>query len=112
MLWTGYEETINTLSSSFGALVLSRAAGGGRLEVDLLARAAALARAGTVRQALVGRLLRSHLNPGRLSFTVPLNSRARGALRRHGRMAITVRIVVTPPSGKPAVITRGVAMRP
>ena len=50
---------------------------------------------------LVGRLRRSHLSPGRLSFTVPLNSRARGALRRHGRMAITVRIVVTPRAGNP-----------
>ena len=84
-----------------GALALSRAAAAGRLEVDLLARAAALARTGASRQVLVGRLRRSHLSPGRLSFTVPLNSRARGALRRHGRMAITVRIVVTPRAGNP-----------
>ena len=94
-----------------GSLALSQAGAGGRLEVDLLARAPALARAGASRQVLVGRLLRFHLSPGRFSFTVSLNSRARRALRRHGRLALTVRIVVTPRGGKALTLTRRVLLQ-
>jgi hypothetical protein len=93
-----------------GSLSISSAAAAGRLEVDLLARPAVLASAS--REVVVGRLLRSHLRAGRTSFTVSLRARAHAALRRLGRISLTVRIVITPVAGHGAVISRKVLMRP
>jgi plastocyanin len=95
-----------------GSLSIWSAAAAGRLEVDLLARPAVLASAARSREVVVGRLLRSHLRAGRTSFAVSLRARARGALRRRGRISLTVRIVITPVAGHAAVISRKVLMRP
>jgi hypothetical protein len=91
-----------------GSFALSRVAAGARLEVDLLARASALASASAARQVLVGRLLRPHLRAGRVAFAVSLGRRGRAALRRNGRLALTLRIVIAPPAGRAASLTRKV----
>jgi len=97
-------------SSVRGFVQVSPAGVGGRLEVDLLASRASLARAGRSAQARVGRLVRISLYAGTTSFTVPLAARAKRALRRHHRLALTVRIVFTPVSGAAATVTKSVVL--
>ncbi|MCW3029867.1 MAG: blue (type 1) copper domain protein [Solirubrobacterales bacterium] len=93
-----------------GSLQVTGAYAGGRLEVDLLAKRAALASAGVTAAAHVGRLVRTSLHSGKLSFSVALNARARGALARHDRLPLTVRFSLTPPNGSPAVTSRSVVL--
>lgn len=97
-------------SSVNGSLEVSPSGAGGGLEVDLLATNASLAQvrrpgAGSVR---VGRLVRASVSAGKLRFAVPLNAKAKAALRRHHHLALTVRIVLTPTNGAAVTITRGV----
>lgn len=93
-----------------GSLEVTSAYAGGRLEVDLLAKRAALASAAAIAPARVGRLVRSSVHAGKLSFSVTLNARARGALARHHRLALTVRFLLTPPNGSPSVTSRNVVL--
>jgi plastocyanin len=65
-------------------------------------------RAGTVS---IGSQLRRSVAAGRASFAVKLSAAARKALHRHGRLAVTVTITVTPPTGKAYTGTRKVSMR-
>jgi plastocyanin len=95
-----------------GAIAISQAGAGGRLEVDLLASSASLASAGRVAQVRVGKLVRAHLAAGKTTFAVPLTARGRRALHRHGRLRLSVKVVVTPPSGSATTIIRRVAIRP
>jgi hypothetical protein len=99
-------------SSVKGLIDLSKAAAGGRLEVDLLAQSASLAKAKHSTRVRVGRLVRSSLSAGKLSFSVKLNAKARRALRRHHKLALTVEIVLTPAGGKALTITRSVVQHP
>jgi hypothetical protein len=64
------------------------------------------------RDVRVGRRLLSPVH-GRTAFSVPLATAARKVLRRDGRLAISVRIVVTPPPGRgvPYLEKRKVIMR-
>jgi plastocyanin len=94
-----------------GSLEVPVADAGGRLEVDLLSKRASLARSGGA-AIRVGRLLRSSLRAGRLSFSVPLNARARVALVRHRRLQLTVKIVLTPSQGSPSSTTRSIVLHP
>jgi plastocyanin len=96
--------------SVLGSLRVSQAGAGGRLEVDLLARRASLAGATHGAPVRVGRLLRSAIAPGKLSFKVALNSRAARTLRLRRRLALTVRILLSAPHGAPVSITRGVVL--
>jgi plastocyanin len=93
-----------------GSLEVSQAASGGRLEVGLLAAGASLAKAGHPAQVRVGRLVRSRLQAGSVPFSVPLNARGKAALRRHRRLALTVKIVLTPPHGAAVTLVRGVVV--
>ena len=95
-----------------GSVAVSQAGSGGRLEVDVLARRASLAAAPHAPLASAGRLVRSSLPAGLVSFKVMLNARATHALRAHRRLALSVRIVVRPVHGQPATVTRGVLLRP
>jgi hypothetical protein len=97
-------------SSVRGSVKISQAGVGGRLEVDLLASGASPAKAGHSPQVRVGRLVRSSLYAGTTSFTVPLNAKGKAALRRHRRLALTVKITVTPLHGAAVTATRVVAM--
>jgi plastocyanin len=94
-----------------GAIAVSEAGSGGHLEVDLLARRASLAGAPHAPLASAGRLVRSSLRPGVVSFKVPLNARATRALRAHHRLALSVRIVIRPLHGSPVTVTRAVLLR-
>jgi hypothetical protein len=97
-------------SSVRGSVAISPAGVGGRLEVDLLASGASPAKAGHSSQTRVGRLVRSSLYAGTTSFTVPLNAKGNATLRRHRRLALTVKITVTPLHGAAVTATRVVAM--
>jgi plastocyanin len=97
-------------SSVQGSVSVSAAAaaGGGRLEVDLLARRSSLAASGHGSgRVRVGRLVRSSLPAGSVHFAVALDRRARNALRRHRRLALTVTIRLTA-GGQAATLTRSV----
>jgi plastocyanin len=97
-------------SSVRGSVAISQAGVGGRLEVDLLASGASPAKAGRSPQVRVGRLVRSSLYAGTTSFTVPLNAKGKAALRRHRRLALMVKITLTPQHGAAVTVTRGVVM--
>ncbi len=98
-------------SSVRGSVKISQAGVGGRLEVDLLASGASLAKAGHPAQVRVGRLVRSSLYAGTTSFTVPLNAKGKAALRRHRRLALTVKVTLTPQHGAAVTVTRVVVVR-
>lgn len=92
-----------------GSVDVSRAGVGGRLEVDLLARRAALASAARA-QTRIGRLVRSSLSAGVVHFTVALNARAKRALRSHRRFALTVAVTLTPVHGSAVKIRRSLVL--
>jgi hypothetical protein len=89
---------------------VSQAGAGGRLEVGLFAAGASLAKAGNPTQARVGRLARSSLQAGSVSFSVPLGAKGKAALRRHRRLALTVKVTLTPLHGVAVTVTRGVVI--
>jgi len=93
-----------------GAVDVSQAAAGGSLEVELLARSASIASAGHSSRVRVGRLVRSSLRAGTVTFTVALDAAARHALRLHGHLALSVKIVLTAAHGAPLTITRSVVV--
>jgi plastocyanin len=93
-----------------GSVKISPAGEGGVLEVDALAKSAALASNGHGSRVRVGKLVLSHLHRGSTTFSVQLSRRARSALHRHHRLALSLRIIVTPLSGSPLTVTRSVTM--
>jgi hypothetical protein len=97
-------------SSVRGSVKISKAGVGGRLEVDLLASGASLARAGHSPQVRVGRVVRSSLYAGTTSFTVPLNAKGKAALRRRRRLTLTVKVTLTPQHGAAVTATRNVVV--
>jgi plastocyanin len=84
-----------------GSLELSQAAAGGKLEV-LLSKKPASGR--------VGRLVRSSLSAGHVSFAVPLKRAMRRTLRSRGKISLAVKVIVTPPGGTPLTLKRGVTL--
>lgn len=64
-----------------------------------------------LRKLRVGSVRTRATDTGRASFALRLTSAARHALLRKGRLAVTLRVVVTPPAGRPLVKTIAVAMR-
>src|SRR5436305_1519102 len=70
-----------------------------RLLARAFARRGALSGGRSTVQVAVGRQLRASVGPGRVSFSVALSTTARRALRRNGRLAITLRMTVDPISG-------------
>lgn len=94
-----------------GQVKLSQAGSGGRLEVSLLATGASLATAGRhPAQVRVGRLARSSLHAGSLSFAVSLTATGKAALRRHQHLTLTVKVTLTPQHGAAVKLTRVVTM--
>jgi hypothetical protein len=92
-----------------GSLLIARA--GSRLDVRLSARREALGSQQTSGTVSVGRLRRAAVGAGRVDFAVRLTSAAKRALRRHGRLAIKLRLTVTPPTGDVYSASRTVGMR-
>ena len=98
-------------STVHGSVEVSQAGSGGRLEVGLFAAGASLAKTAHRAQVRVGRFARSSLKAGSLSFSVPLTPKGKTSLRRHRRLALTVKITLTPTHGAVVRITRGVVLR-
>jgi plastocyanin len=94
-----------------GSVKVSQAGAGGRLEVDLLTRSASLASSPHSTQVEVGRVVHSSLAAGTVPFTVPLNAKAKRALRARRHLALTVRIVLSATGGSALTITRSVLLR-
>jgi hypothetical protein len=94
-----------------GSLDLAPAAAGSRLEVELLATRASLASAAGSARVRVGRLTRSSLPAGVSTFTVALNAAARHALQVHGRLVLSVEIVLSQAHGAPLRLARSVVVR-
>jgi hypothetical protein len=96
-----------------GSLEVAQAGSGGRLEVDLIAKTASLAKVGRTGPAStrVGGWVRASVSQGKVSFSVGVSARAKSALRRHRKLALTVRITLTPLAGAPDVVTSNVVLR-
>jgi hypothetical protein len=85
-----------------GSLVVSAGGSEGQLQIELLTKGAA---------SPLGKLVRSSLHAGKLTFVLPLSAKGKAALRhRHRRLALTVKITLTPLHGKAVTITRGVVV--
>ena len=84
-----------------GSLVVSSAGSAGRLQIELLAKGAA---------APAGKFLRSSLHAGKLTFTLALSAKAKHTLKAHHKLALTVKIVLTPAHGPAMTITRSVVL--
>jgi hypothetical protein len=85
-----------------GSLVVSSAGSKGRLQIELLTKGAA---------AAVGKLVRSSLHAGKLTFVLPLSVKGKAALRRHRRLTLTLKITLTPLHGAAVTVTRGIVLR-
>jgi plastocyanin len=94
-----------------GSLAVSQAGARGRLELDLLANAASLGGAGHAPRVQVGKLVRTSLAPGTLTFSIPLSARAKRALSRKGHLALTLRLVLRPTSGSAVTASRALLLR-
>jgi hypothetical protein len=97
--------------SVHGSIDLASGAVGGRLEVTLLAKGASLAGAGHSGRVRVGRVVRSSLHAGTVSFAVALDAVAAHTLRIHGHLTLAVKIVLAPLHGSAPTITRSVLLR-
>ncbi|HXB37621.1 MAG TPA: hypothetical protein VNU75_07945 [Acidimicrobiales bacterium] len=94
-----------------GTVQIPAADGGARLEVELLAQGASLAKVKRLHGSRVGRLVRSSAPAGTVSFTVALDAAAKRALRRHHKLALVVKIVLTPVHGTAVTLTRSLVLR-
>jgi hypothetical protein len=97
-------------STVHGSIKVSQAGSGGRLEIGLFTASASLAKAGHPAQVRVGRLVRFPLQAGSVSFSVPLNAKGKATLRRRRRLALTVKITLTPPHGAGVTLTPSVVV--
>jgi hypothetical protein len=94
-----------------GTVQIPAADRGARLEVELLAQDASLAKVKRPRSSRVGRLVRSSAPAGKVSFTVSLDAQAKRALRQHHKLALIVKIVLTPLHGAAMTLTRSLDLR-
>lgn len=92
-----------------GSLQISKAGAGDRLVVELMATTASLASAGRSTQ-VVGRSISASVNAGQQSFSVKLNAKAKRALKRRHRLALKVKVTLTPAHGEPTSVTRSVTL--
>ncbi len=92
-----------------GSLQISKAGAGDRLVVELMATTASLASAGRSTQ-VVGRSVSASVSAGRRSFSVELNAKAKRALKRRHRLALKVRITLTPAHGEATTVTRSMTL--
>jgi hypothetical protein len=97
-------------SSVRGSVKISQAGADGRLEVGLFAAGASPAKTGHSKQVRVGRLVRSSLKAGSVSFSVALSAKGKATLRHRRRLALTVKITLTPLHGAAVTLTRGIVV--
>ena len=92
-----------------GSLEISKAGAGGRLEIGVFAQSASLAKVRHSVRVRVGRLVRSSVSAGKLTFLVKLDAKARRALGHGGhRLALSVKLTLTPLNGEATTLTRSV----
>ena len=91
------------------SLQVSKAGAGDRLEVDLIAGAASLAKVRHATQ-VAGRFVSASVGAGQRSFSVKLNTKAKRALKRHHHLGLKVKITLTPASGVATSVTRSVTL--
>jgi len=94
-----------------GTVQIPAADAGARLEIELLAQGASLAKVKRGGRSRVGRLVRSSTPAGKVSFVVSLDAQAKRALRHHHELALTLKIVLTPKHGAAMTLTRSVVLR-
>jgi plastocyanin len=94
-----------------GSLAVSAAGAHGRLEVDLLAKAASLTGASHAARVRVGKFERRALSAAVVHFAVALNARGRLALARRRRLSLAVEIALTPLGGQAARLQGTVVLR-
>jgi plastocyanin len=92
-----------------GSIAISPAGVGGRLTIELEAKRASLGQESTGR-VRVGKVTRSLASPGQVPFVVSLKVSAQRALRQRGRLPLTVKTVVAPPSGSATTMTRRIEL--
>jgi hypothetical protein len=92
-----------------GSVEVSKAGAGDRLEIDLLATIASLAKAGHATR-VVGQFVSASVSAGQRSFSVKPNARARRALKRRHHLALKVKITLTPAKGEAVSVTRPVTL--
>jgi hypothetical protein len=95
------------------AVQVGQAGAGGRLEIDLLAKGALIAktRGAGSKQVVIGHVVRQPIAAGEQSLSVALTAQAKRALARHHKLVVTVRIVLTATSAPPASVTRSLVLR-
>jgi hypothetical protein len=108
-------KALNVAKSQRGAFVkgsvdVTQTGAGGKLQVDLFATRAKLFGPGHPGKMRVGRLTRSSLSAGHVSFTVSLKGVARRTLQREERLPLQVKVTVTPPEGSAVQRTRAVTL--
>jgi hypothetical protein len=95
--------------SVHGTVHVAAPGAGARLAVTLLVARTALA--GAASRVPVGRLVRSSVAAGVVRFAVALDARARRALRARGRLALLVRVALTPAREAGVSVSRSVLLR-
>jgi hypothetical protein len=84
-----------------GSLVVSPVGSEGHLQIELRTKGAV---------AALGKLVRSSLRAGKFTFALSLSAKGKAALRRHRRLALTVKITLTPLHGAVVTVTRDVVV--
>jgi plastocyanin len=92
-----------------GSIEVSKAGAGDRLEVNLIATAASLAKARHATQ-VVGRFVSASVGVGHRSFSVKLDTKARQALKRRHHLALKVEITLAPANGEATSVTRSMTL--
>ena len=75
-----------------GSVEVLAAGAGGKLVVELKTKGK--------KGVLAGKSTKAGVAAGKASFSVPLNAKAKSALKSKGKLALTVTIVFTPPAGR------------
>jgi plastocyanin len=91
--------SIRLLASQQGSTVhgsVQIAETGSHLEIELLAPSASIASRATA-AVVIGRLVKANVHAGRFPFNLAPTGRAKHALARRGRLALTVKIILVPP---------------
>lgn len=100
-----------------GSVEVSHTGSGGRLEVDLLTKGLSRAlktlsrRGHRAKQVSMGRLVRESVPSGKISFSIGVNARAKSALRHRRKLALTVKVTLTPPRGAAETVTQSLVLR-
>jgi plastocyanin len=97
-------------TSVTGSLQVTAAGAGDRLEVALIAGGSALGKGKHPKHVTVGRFVHSSVKAGRQTFTVKLDASARRALASRHRLALSVKVVLSPSYGNPVTRTRSLVV--